>query len=358
MIHDLTRLGIIQQDTLIVGTNPVIATLILAGRRDITQIYTLQTCVSSDVLVHTILIRSNPDAAIIGLADGTKGVITDRGLVVFIIQELFPLIIFHVNDNKAIVVAHHPQPVILIDQNVPYHQGAWNAVNTPRCQIFRQRGIPLVGLLIMHKHQIQHATPPVAVSVDIESVLLTVDTSCFIHPTVYPVHLTLVTIHTNQFTIVGNHQQFISILRNSRDTKARIQLLVGITQFDGGNLLVIGMVDIHGLLKVLHPDVSLRVDVQPLHITILDAQLSQFSGSLAFEALRHRVIDTVVHTLSHPQFPVSSFKHTVRIVITHRGGIAQIRIVGFYSIAVITVQAIGCSNPHVSLGVFEDIVNL
>ncbi len=210
----------------------------------------------------------------------------------------------------------------------------------------------------MYEQQIQHTAPPVAMPVDIESVLLTVDTACLVHPTVHPVYLTSVTIHTYQFTIVGHHQQLVTILRYGRDTKAGIQLLVGIAQFDGGDLLVIGMVDIHRLLKVLHPDILLRVDMQPLHIAVLETQLGQFPGSLTFKTLRHRVVDAVVHTLSHPQFPVGSLKHTIRIVITHRGGITQIRIVGLHAIAVIAVQTVGGAYPHIPLRVFEYIVNL
>ena len=257
MIHHLTCLGIIQQDTLVVSTYPIIATLILAGRGDITQFHTLHTGFSPDILVHTILIRTDPYATIIGLTDCTEGVIADRAIVVFVIQELLPLIVLHVDDHQTIVVAHQPQPFILIDQQVPNHQGSGNAVDTPRCQVFRQRGIPLIGLFIMYEQQTQHTTPPVAVTVHIESVLLTVDAACLIHPTVHPVHLAPVTIHTYQFTIIGHHQQLVTILRNARDTKAGIQLLVGITQFDGGDLLVIGVVDIHRLLKVLHPDILL-----------------------------------------------------------------------------------------------------
>ena len=130
MIHDLTGLGIIQQDTLIVGTNPVIAALILTSSRDITQFDTHQTGMRSDILVDTVLIGTDPYTAIIGLTDRTKSVIADRGFVVFVIQELFPLIVFHIDDNKTVVVAHQPQPVILINNQVPHHQWAGNAANS------------------------------------------------------------------------------------------------------------------------------------------------------------------------------------------------------------------------------------
>ena len=98
--------------------------------------------------------------------------------------------------------------------------------------------------------------------------------------------------------------------------------------------------------------------MQPLHITVLETQLSQFPGRFPFKTLRHRVVDAVVHTLSHPQFPVGSLKHTVRIVITHRGGIAQVRIEGLHAIAVIAVQTVGRAYPHIPLRVFEYIVDL
>ena len=108
MIHHLTRLGIIQQDTLVVGTHPIIAPLILAGRSDITQFHTLQTGMSRDILVHTILIRTDPYAAIIGLTNRTEGIIADRAIVIFIVQELLPLIVLHVDDHQSIVVAYQP----------------------------------------------------------------------------------------------------------------------------------------------------------------------------------------------------------------------------------------------------------
>ena len=56
MAHHLTRLGIIDQNTLVVGAQPVITCLILAGCGHIAQIDTFQTGKTSDILVHTIFI--------------------------------------------------------------------------------------------------------------------------------------------------------------------------------------------------------------------------------------------------------------------------------------------------------------
>ena len=270
MVHHLTRLGVIHQDALVVGTHPVVANLILANRRNIAQIDALQTGKATDILVHAVFVGADPHAAVISLIDVTEGIIADGRLVVLIVQELLPLLVLHINDHQRIVVAYQPEPVVLVDEEVPHLQCRRDAFNTFRSQIVDYRTIPCLGLMLMDKHIRQHVTPYILIFIDIEPVLLTIDTTRFIHPTVSPFNYAFVAIQTHQFTVVSDHQQVATVFRHCRDTVIGRELIDTVTHLDGSDLVFLrmGMIAIDGLLEVLHPDILLRVDMQPLHIAV------------------------------------------------------------------------------------------
>ena len=199
------------------------------------------------------------------------------------------------------MVAYQPKPVIFINQQIPHHWGTESVFKTFRCKVFLKRGIPFVGLFLMNEQAAQHATPVVAILVDIESVLLTVDTTGVVHPAVHPVYLPFVSVETYQFAVIGHHQKLIAILRNRRNAIVRRKLIHPKTEFDSGNLVLLGMgmIAVDGLLEILYPDILLRIDMQPLHITV-DAKFGQFSGSRTLKSLCRGVIHTIVHALPHP----------------------------------------------------------
>ena len=114
---------------------------------------------------------------------------------------------------------------------------------------------------------------------------------------------------------------------------------------------------IYAFFEALNPYPLLRVDVKPFH-TGIDSHLCQFVRGIALKTLRHRVVDTVVHTLTHPQTTVACLEDTVDIVIAHGGGVAFVGVECLHTVAVIAVKAIGGANPHVAPRVFEDIIYL
>ena len=135
MVHHFARLRIIHQDTLVVGTHPIIADLIFAGGCDIAQIDTLQTGETLDILVDTVLIGAYPYTTVVSPIDVSKGVIADGSLVELIVHELLPLFVLHINDHHRIVVAHQPKPVVVIDKETPNLKMRRDAFNTLGGQI-------------------------------------------------------------------------------------------------------------------------------------------------------------------------------------------------------------------------------
>ena len=207
---------------------------------------------------------------------------------------------------------------------------------------------------------VEHLTPEVVLLIDIEAVLLVLDADVVVHPLVRPVDLALVAVQADQFAVVRSHNEPVAHLRHRRDAVGGVILITAVAQLNLHNLLValgLGVIAVDGLLEVLHPDVLLRVDVEPLHIAV-DTQFGQFPRGIALEGLRHGVVDAVVHSLAHPQAAIGSLIDTVGIVVAHRRGVALVAIVSLHSVAIVAVQAVGRADPHEAVRILEDTVHL
>ena len=108
----------------------------------------------------------------------------------------------------------------------------------------------------------------------------------------------------------------------------------------------------------LDPVVLVFVDINSFHGITSGKELLHHAAGIPFKLLRDRIVDTVVHTLLQPQTSLYVFHDLLGIVVTHGGRVAHIREEGLHPIAVIAVQAIGCTYPHKTAGVTEDTVHL
>ena len=61
VVHHLVGLGVINKDTGIVGTQPIVTVLVLAGGGNVSKFDALQTGNTRDILVNTVFIGSDPD---------------------------------------------------------------------------------------------------------------------------------------------------------------------------------------------------------------------------------------------------------------------------------------------------------
>ena len=346
MVEDLPCPGVIDIDTRIVGTYPVIAPFIFTDRGDIANLHGLQTRETRYILVDTVLIRTDPHTAVICRIDDTKRIIADRRLIMFVIQELPPLFIIQVDDDQTVVIADQPEPVVVVDDEVPDHERSWQTFDTMGGTILIDVGIPAVLLLDIDISKSQHLTPVVLVLIDIETVLLVLRTAMFAHPLVGPFHLTRIAIETDQLTGIRCHDQFIALLGQCGDARRHI-LLFTVAYLDRGVFLRLGVIAIDGLFIVLDPDILFRVDVEPFNTT-RDTQFGHLACGIAFKRLLDRIEDTVVHTLSHPEFAVRTLIDLVGVVITHGCRVTFIGIEHLHPVTVIAVQSVRCTNPHVS----------
>ena len=138
VIHHLISLGIIDKDTHIVGSQPVVAVLVLTSGGDITEFNALQTGNTGDILVDTIFIGSDPNRVSVVQIEGTQRIVAKRCLVVLVVQELFPLFVPYVYHHQSVMVASQPEPVVLVNQYAPHLQIVWEIIDTLLGQIFFQ----------------------------------------------------------------------------------------------------------------------------------------------------------------------------------------------------------------------------
>ena len=123
-------------------------------------------------------------------------------------------------------------------------------------------------------------------------------------------------------------------------------------------LLRTRIIIVESFVVELHPEILLSVNIQFLHALVETEILFQFPRGVTLELLRLRVVDTVVHALMQPQFAVQALHNLTGMIVAHGGGIAHVRKERFYAVAVIPVQSVGRSKPHIPSGVAVATVHL
>ena len=121
--HLLTTLRIIDDDTTIVGSQPVIAVIVLAYSVDVTQFQILHAARTFLIHVDTILIRADPYQAVFVQIDVTQRVIADGRLVELAVHELSHGMMSQVKHQQAFMVGSTPDTSSVVNLHIPYHQG-------------------------------------------------------------------------------------------------------------------------------------------------------------------------------------------------------------------------------------------
>ena len=113
---------------------------------------------------------------------------------------------------------------------------------------------------------------------------------------------------------------------------------------------------IEAILIGLDPVVPLRVHVKALD-TAVDALLVQPAGRRTIHLFRGRIIDRVVHALLQPQATTIPLLYLVNTIVAQRGRIFIVGKVGTHPIAIVSVQAIACTQPHIAPRIAQDTVD-
>ena len=119
----LARLGIILNNTSVIGTQPVVALRIHCRGIDIAQLQRLETDHLLYILVNTVTIGGNPHAAVLVEHQMLGRILTERGGVELIVHELFHFLAFRINHKQALMVGRHPYPPTIIHTDIPHLKG-------------------------------------------------------------------------------------------------------------------------------------------------------------------------------------------------------------------------------------------
>ena len=174
---------------------------------------------------------------------------------------------------------------------------------------------------------------------------------------VAPGHPALLTVHSHQLTVAGYQDQQVLILRKRRSPELLGELTFTVAILGQGLLLRLRIIVVKALVIGLHIQVLLRVDIDTVN-TAFDTDLAQDRRWVTHRLLRLGIEHAEVHTLSQPQPAVHILPDVIHIVVTERGRVGRIRIVGTETVAVVTVQTIRRGDPHEAFGILEDIVDL
>ena len=169
----------------------------------------------------------------------------------------------------------------------------------------------------------------------------------FTHPRTLPLYHTLFTIQHDQFALIGTEHNLIAITGESRNTVNGIKLPLFIASLDVRQLLRFGIIAVESILITLHPEASLIIDIETLD-TACNTIFWKDITHITLKRFRHRVIDTVVHTLLQPQLTIKSLHDFIGIVVAHGSSITLIRIERLKAIAIIAAKTISGTKPHIT----------
>ena len=87
-------------------------------------------------------------------------------------------------------------------------------------------------------------------------------------------------------------------------------------------------------------------------------ELGYHAVHVTLEALRQGVVDTVVHALLQPQVTLIVLHNLLGVVVAHGGGVTHVRVERLHTVAVIAVQTVARSYPHITVRVAENAIHL
>ena len=124
LVDQFSRLGfgIKFDDTAVVGTQPVHAVLTFHRGVDITEFDGPDTRGTLDILVQTVTIGTDPHVTRLVEHQSLRRILTERGLVELVVQELLDLLVVEIHDDEPLMVGGKPHPVALVHDHIPHLQ--------------------------------------------------------------------------------------------------------------------------------------------------------------------------------------------------------------------------------------------
>ena len=132
MIHYLISLRVVNKDSVCIAAQPIVAVLVLHHGIDVAQLQISDAGQALLKLVHTIFIGRDPYQSEIVDINLARRIVTDRGFIKLIVQELANLFILTVNDKYSHVVGSHPHTVLVVYLDIPYLQAFGQSLDTLR----------------------------------------------------------------------------------------------------------------------------------------------------------------------------------------------------------------------------------
>ena len=127
--------------------------------------------------------------------------------------------------------------------------------------------MPAFSLLVIDK-QMSRDDPDVFATIHIDIISLVGLATIVLDETVFPHHLTLVTIEGHDHTVAGDDEHLVATIAKRRQPELLGNLIITITVFDQGQLLCLRIITIHTLIVSLHPETFLRIDEETVDTTL------------------------------------------------------------------------------------------
>ena len=128
-----------------------------------------------------------------------------------------------------------------------------------------------------------------------------------------------------------------------------------IAEIDMLKILLGRIIIVEAILIGLDPVVLLRIQMNTLD-TAHNALTAEPTGWIAIHALSHRIVERVIHTLLQPKTSAIPFLYFINTVITKGRCIIAIREKGPYTIAIVAVQTISCTQPDIAPRIAKNTV--
>ena len=240
--YGLLRLRIIDDDTSVVRTQPVVAETVLSDGIDVTQLQIHHAGRSFLIHIHTSLVRAYPYQSLVVHIDKAQGILAERRLVKLVVQELTHLVILQVEYQQSLMVGSQPDMSLGVHLQIPHLQVVRHILYLIFAEQRRIADTPLAVLVHTHIAVVFCRHPDVTVVVHTQVVFLVLRRTVLSHPLVVIHLLTLLTVETNQFTIRRNHHHTVVTGGIGCEVIRGVQLVVAVAEVKVGNLLGIGVI--------------------------------------------------------------------------------------------------------------------
>ena len=240
--YGFLRLRIIDEDTSVVRTQPVVTETVLADGIDVTQLQIHHAGRSLLIHIHAVLVRAYPHQSLGVHIDIAQGVFAERRFVELVVQELTHLMVLQIEYQQSLMVGSQPDMSLGIHLQVPYLQVVRHILYLVFAEQRRIADTPLTVLVHAHIGVVFCRHPDVTVVIHTQVVFLVLRRAVVTHPLVVIHLLTLLTIETNQFTVRRDHHHTVVTGRIGREVIRGVQLVVAVAEVKVGNLLGIGVI--------------------------------------------------------------------------------------------------------------------